>query len=142
MSLRTNRAAGKAGSRRGAVIALVAILLLPLLMLAALAINFAYIELRRTEMYIAADAAARAGGRELTMARSKTAAVTKAKRLAQLNEVGGKPLTLGNGDIEFGVATRANTASRYVFTPGGTNPTSIRVTARRTTGSADGPLDL
>lgn len=142
MSLGTIRSIGKAGARRGAVIALVAILLLPLLMLAALAINFAYIELRRTEMYIAADAAARAGGRELTMARSKPAAVAKAKRLAQLNEVGGKPLTLADGDIEFGVATRASTASRYVFAPSGTNPTSIRVTARRTTASADGPLDL
>ncbi len=139
-SLRRGSAAHSA--RRGAIVPLVAILLVPLLALAALAINSAYVELRRTEMYIAADAAARAGGRELTMARSKAAAVSKAKRLASMNDVGGKSLTLDNADIEFGVATRKNTSSRYIFKANKSNPTSIRVTARRTASSSDGPIDL
>ncbi len=128
--------------RRGAVLPLVAILLVALLALAALAINSAYVELGRTQMYIAADAAARAGGRELTMARSTSAAIAKAKHLASLNDVHGKPLTLADGDIEFGVAQRASQTARYVFKPGGSNPTSLRVTARRTAASKDGAIEL
>lgn len=128
--------------RPGAIVPLVAVMLVALLMLSALAINTAYVELARTEMHIAADAAARAGGRELTIARSLSAASKKAKRLGRLNTVGGKPLTLSGRDIQFGVANRPSANSRYRFKPTRANPTSVKVIARRTSRSKDGPLGL
>lgn len=127
--------------RSGAIVPLVAVLLVAIVMLAALVINMAYVDLSRTELYIAADAAARAGGRELTMARSLSAASQKAKDIAALNTVSGRSLRLSDTDIEFGVADRAG-ASRYTFSPTNVNPTSLKVTARRTDGSLDGPLSL
>ena len=48
------------------LVILIAIMLPVLIVLAAFVINLAQLELNRTEMYIAADAAARAGGRTLT----------------------------------------------------------------------------
>ena len=52
-------------ARRGAVIVLMVLLLPVALLMSAIAINLAYIELARTEMIIATDAATRAGGREI-----------------------------------------------------------------------------
>ena len=49
--------------RRGAVIPMLAILLPVVIILAAFAINIAYLELNRTEMFIASDAVSRATGR-------------------------------------------------------------------------------
>ncbi|QDV71471.1 von Willebrand factor type A domain protein [Rosistilla carotiformis] len=127
--------------RRGSVLVLMSIVLPMMLILAAFAINSASIELRRTEMTIVSDIAARAGSRELTMSKSEEAARRRAKQLAKRNKVGNVPLTLEDSDIEFGTAMRQGTA-RYDFTQGTPHPNSVRIFARRKTGSADGPLSL
>ena len=49
--------------RDGVVVVLFAIVLPVLLLLSAVAINIAYMQLTRTELKIATDASARAGGR-------------------------------------------------------------------------------
>ncbi|QDS91083.1 von Willebrand factor type A domain protein [Rosistilla ulvae] len=141
LSYRISRGKPARLHRRGSVLVLMSIVLPMMLILAAFAINTASIELRRTEMAIASDVAARAGGRELTMSQSEEAARRRAKRVAQLNKVGNVPLTLQDSDIEFGTALRLGTA-RYDFTEGTANPNSVRIFARRNTGSADGPLSL
>jgi Flp pilus assembly protein TadG len=46
-----------AASRRGAVLVLIAILLPVMLLLSAIAINYCYMDLCRTELYTAVDAA-------------------------------------------------------------------------------------
>lgn len=51
--------------RRGVVVPLVAVILPVIMILAAFAVNLSYIELTRTELRIAADAATRAAGRTL-----------------------------------------------------------------------------
>ncbi len=127
--------------RRGAVIVLIALLLPVMVILAAFVINMAYVELKRTEMYIAADAAARAGGRELTVTRSQALARAKAQAIAEQNEVAGDPLTLADGDIVFGTANRTGTG-RYNFTAGGANPGAMQVNARRTASAPDGAIPL
>ncbi|MFN3189563.1 MAG: vWA domain-containing protein [Aureliella sp.] len=127
--------------RRGAVIVLLVLLLPVVLLLAAFAINMAYVELARTEMVIAADAAARAGGRELAVSRSQTQAIAAAKDFASRNEVAGQGLTLSNSDIVFGRSVRSG-AGRYSFSAGGANPNALRVIANRSGGSSDGAVPL
>ncbi len=127
--------------RRGTVIVLVAFLLPVFIILAGFAINTAVIELYRTELFIAADAAARAGGRELTIGQSETAAMDRAQEYAAKNLVAGQPLQLADGDIEFGKSERQGTA-RYTFTPNTTTRNALRVTARRDGQSVDGPVAM
>ncbi|WP_417729986.1 vWA domain-containing protein [Rosistilla oblonga] len=138
-NLQITRAAGL--RRRGSVLVLMSIVLPMMFILAAFAINTASIELRRTELAIVSDVAARAGGRELTMSQSEEAARQRAKQLALRNKVGNMPLTLQDSDIEFGTATRYGTA-RYDFILGTASPNSVRIFARRNGKSADGPLSL
>ncbi|MEZ6090939.1 MAG: VWA domain-containing protein [Pirellulaceae bacterium] len=128
-------------ARTGSVMLLMAIVLPVMFILAAYAINTASLELRRTELYVAADVAARAGGRELSTSQTTAAAIVRAKQIALKNTVGKKPLNLRDSDLEFGVAERTG-LERYNFAAGGANPNALRVTAHRTTGSIDGPLEL
>lgn len=127
--------------RRGAVLVLVVILLPVVLLLSAFAINVAYMELNKTEMYVAADAAARAGGREFATTRNQGAAIVKAKEFANLNEVAGKPLQLANSDLVFGTSVRIG-SGRYNFVAGGLTPNALAVTANRKNGSLDGSIPL
>ncbi len=129
--------------RRGAVIPMLAILLPVVIILAAFAINIAYLELNRTEMFIASDAVSRATGREFMLTNDTTVARAKGRDAASRNSIGGKPLKLSNSDFVFGQSARAGMANRYSFVAGGgSNRNAVEVTARRTTGSIDGPLKL
>ena len=129
-------------ARRGAVLVLLALILPVILVLAAFAINVAYMELNRTELQIATDAAARAGGRDLNVTNTTSAAITRAQQLAQANPVAGKPLTLQSSDLVFGNAVRSSVSSRYAFTAGGSNFNAVQVTGSRTSSSTDGTLKL
>lgn len=127
--------------RKGAVLVLMVIMLPVALLLCAFAVNLAYMELNRTELYSAADAAARASGREFTVTRSKSLATARGKAMAELNDIAGEPMTLANSDFVFGTGSRP-TLNKYSFTPGGRNPNAVEVTARRVAGAPDGPIAL
>ncbi len=129
-------------NRQGAVVPMLAILLPVILVLAAFAINIAYLELNRTEMVIAADAASRATAREFMLSNDKAAARAKGRDAASRNLIGGKPLQLKKGDFVFGQSSRSDVTNRYSFTAGGTYPNAVEVTANRTDSSLDGPLKL
>lgn len=128
--------------RQGAVLVLVAVLLPVMLILSAMAINFAYMDLCSTELYTATDAAARAAGREFGMTRSTTAAITRAKQIASLNQVAGDGLTLSDSDFTFGQSIRSLNAGRYTFDPNSTSKNAVQITAKRSQGAADGPISL
>jgi Flp pilus assembly protein TadG len=134
--LRTPRA------RNGAIIPLFAVMLPVVLILGAFAINIAYLELNRTEMVIASDAASRATGREFALSNDQAGAMAKGRTAASLNTVGGRPLLLADGDFIFGQSARASVSDRYSFTPGGAFPNAVEVTTRRTVGSPSGPVNL
>ena len=108
--------------RTGAVVPLFAIMLPVVLIIAAFAINIAYLQLNRTEMYIAADAASRAASREFATTNNKTRAIAMARTATNRNTVGGSPLLLGSGDIVFGESTRDDVSNRYSFSAGGKFP--------------------
>lgn len=124
------------------MIPLIAFLLPIILMISAFAINLAYMQLVSTELRVATDAAARAGGRRLSLNQDQDAAVVEAKNAAARNVVAGAPLLLNNNDIEFGLSSRANEASRWVFSANANDVNALRVNGLRTAGSASGPVSL
>lgn len=140
--------------RKGAVIPLFAVLLPVLLILSGFAVNLAYMQLIRTELRVATDASARAGGVAFSELQDVDEALSYAQSTAALNTVNGDPLlvdiTDNTGDIDFGVSTRANYDSRYQFQVRNTAmvrsqsalASAIRVRGRRDTGSLSGPVDL
>jgi Ca-activated chloride channel family protein len=145
----------KANERRGAVIPLFGLLLPVLVMVAAFAINVAYMQLTTTELRVATDAAARAGGRAWSEYQSIDDAKEFAVAAAANNIVAGAPLLLemsdGLNEIEFGLSRRAdNGYGRYEFTKkptpdvaaGTTEATSIRITGKRDNGSRSGSVSL
>jgi hypothetical protein len=121
---------------------MLALMLPVVIILAAFAINIAYLELNRTEMHIASDAASRAAGREFMITNDQALARAKGRDAASRNSIGGKPLLLADTDFVFGQSSRSSASSRYSFVAGGSRPNAVEVTARRTTGSLNGPLDM
>jgi Flp pilus assembly protein TadG len=127
--------------RRGAMMVLIAICLPILIILAAFAVNVAWMQLARTELRTATDAAARAGAKELSLQQNVAAARTKAKAAAARNLVAGEPLALADADIRVGKSTQVGTG-RFRFTDGDPTPNAVRVTGNRKSGSLGGPVDL
>lgn len=139
--------------RRGSVLVLLAFLLPVLAILAIFTINSAYMQLTRTELMVATDAAARAGGRGLSEYQDVEQAKEAARITAAQNTVAGSPLrisTAANGDIEFGMATpMENAPAKFGFTPvsaadvvAGETANAVRVAGRRVTGSENGPVNM
>lgn len=119
------------------------VLMLPfILILAAFAINLSYIELARTDMQVATDAAARAAGRELSLTGDQAKAIVAGKDAASRNKVVNNPLVLQDSDFVFGESTRSSITNRYVFDPAGASPNAVRVIGNRTAGSADGAIPM
>ena len=106
--------------RRGVVAVLFSIVLPVLVLLSVIAINIAQMQLTRTELKIATDASARAGGRAWSEFNDLNQAKSYAKQAAALNNVAGSPLSLSTsesaGDIIFGESIREGEA-RYSFNP-------------------------
>jgi Ca-activated chloride channel family protein len=129
-------------TRRGAMLVLVAVCLPLCIIMAAFAINVAWMQLVRTELRTSTDAAARAGAKQLSLSQSTSVALAQAKDLAKRNQVAGQGLLLADSDIEFGSSTQANDLSRFNFIPGAKRPNAVRVTGQRAKGSLAGPVDL
>ena len=106
-------------NRKGVTVVLFAILLPVLLLLAMIAVNIAHMQLTRTELKIATDAAARAGGQAWSEFNDLDQAKDFARQAAELNTVSGKPLILSTeesaGQMVFGESVRDG-ADRFVFT--------------------------
>jgi Ca-activated chloride channel homolog len=121
---------------------LVAICLPLCLIMAAFAVNVAWMQLTRTELRTATDSAARAGAKSLSLFQDQAAAIAGAKAAAKRNEVAGSGLAINDADVEVGISKQSVSTSRFVFTPGGTQLNAVRVTGRRTKGSAAGAVNL
>jgi len=124
------------------MLVLVAILLAIVVILMVFVVNLAWMELSRTQTFIAADAATRAAGRTFSMTGDVGAAKVKANEIAKLNRVAGKPLTLVDSDFQLGSSNRSSGNTRYIFTPGGSNPNAMKVTINRSDASVNGSIPL
>ncbi|HMO84309.1 MAG TPA: VWA domain-containing protein [Lacipirellulaceae bacterium] len=128
--------------RRGAMLPLVALLLPVLLILASFALNLAYMELTRTELRIACDAATRAAGFRLMVTGDPAEARAAAREGTTRNRVAGRTTQLADSDIQFGVSRRGATSQRYAFTVGGAPPNAVRVDARHDANSLTGAVSM
>ncbi|MEO1998459.1 MAG: VWA domain-containing protein [Planctomycetaceae bacterium] len=128
--------------REGTMLVLVATSLPILIIMAAFAVDIAYIQLTRTELRVATDAAARAGGRTLSMQQDQAAARAEAQHAAQLNRVAGQPLLLAVSDIKFGRSERRDESGRWRFRTNKQPINALRIFGRRTSQSQSGPINL
>ena len=127
--------------RKGAVLILCALMMIVLIVTVVMSVDIAVIQLSRTELRSATDAASRAGTEALSRTQDVAAARAAAKAVAQSNKVNGKGLQLTDADIEFGRSDRP-AGGDVVFTQGEEPFNTVRVTGRRTDGSPSGPVPL
>jgi len=129
-------------NRQGAMLVLIAVTLLLIVMMAAFAIDVAWMQLVKTELRTATDAASRAGAKTLSLSQDEAAARASARDAASRNLVAGTPLQMVDAEIEIGQGHQRTRNSRFVFTTGGSLKNAVRVTGNRTAASADGPVNL
>lgn len=106
--------------RRGISIIYTIVILFMLLGVCSLAVDLGRVQLSKTELQRAVDAAARAGAAKIT--NSKMAARNAAKQVADMNKVDGNALDLDNADITYAYYDEA------AKTLDPTNPTPNAVT--------------
>lgn len=111
--------------RRGIALMFVTVLLVVLMALVALAVDIGYVVLTRTQLQVAADAAALAGS--AYTGQSREAVIAAARKFASYHIAAGQPVQILDSDVEFGTWD----AATRVFTPTGILGNAIRVTARR-----------
>ena len=128
-------------NRNGAMLVLVAVVMIILFVASALAIDIAYMHATRAELRTATDAASRAASEALGRLQSTSAATEAAFAVASANTVAGSPLSLAVNDIEFGTHV-VEPDGRFRFVPGGSPLNTVRIVGRRTTGSPSGPIPL
>ena len=144
-------------NREGATLVLLSVLIVALMVLCGAAINIAYMQLNRTELRVATDAAARAAGRAFSEYQDVDEAIFHATSTAALNDIFGQPLIVNAdenaGEIVFGLASRLDSADgtvgagRFGFSERTTSgvrekteiATAVRVFGKRTLDSAGGP---
>lgn len=139
MSQRLTR---RAVPRRGAILVLIAVLMPVFVLMAAFAVDVAWMQLVRTELRTATDSASRAGAKVLSLQQNEAAARTAAIDAASRNLVAGQGLIVDGGSIDFGQSAQANPDDRFVFTGGGTPINAVRVNGNRTSGSSQGSVNL
>ena len=95
-------------SRTGAAHALIAIMLLAFATTVAFSIDFAYMQLVRSELRAATDAAAKAGAEALMRTRNPSAGLQAAVDYAANNKVAGRSLRIRPSDVTLGQASTDN----------------------------------
>ncbi len=141
--------------RRGAVAPLFALLIPIVMLVCGVVVNIAYMQLNKTELRVATDAAARAAGRAFSEYQDADVAIDYAVTTAGMNNVGSKPLQIRPQDsyheIEFGTSRReGNGYGRYSFTPvttqsvrnGTQRATAIRIHGKRDASSLGGTINM
>lgn len=125
-------------NRRGAVLILCAISLVVLLGICALVIDLGIAYVADAELQNAADAAAMAGAGKLRERLDQEATKEEAIAIAAANTVLGDSQIVSYGDVVVG---SWNTTTQQIIPWNETNGAfAVQVTARRTTGSANGPV--
>lgn len=116
-------------SRKGAAHVLIAAMLFTFLVTAAMTIDYAYMQLIRTELRTATDAAAKAGAEALARTQDTEKAKEAAVHYASLNKVGGQPFKISKDDVSLGRVTAQQNGS-WSFTAGATPYNSVRINSK------------
>lgn len=127
---------GGAFHRRGSALVYVTATMVALVAFASLAVDLARVYVVRSELQLAADAAARYGASGL--ATDFSIAEAYAVDAANDNQADGTPVVLNTStDVEFGVWTSANRTFVALSGPARSGANAIRVTVRRTSASGN-----
>ncbi|WP_425397520.1 vWA domain-containing protein [Aeoliella sp.] len=140
ISRHSNVGSSRPGTRRGVVVVLVCFLMIALLACVVFSVDVAYLQLTRTKLRAATDAAARAAGEALSREQNLDASRQAAIDIAQLNYVAGDPLLLDvDEDIIFGHSEQQEGGS-WSFQPDGEPINAVRVFGRRTRDAPSGSV--
>ena len=131
----------KSKQRRGAMLVLICVMIFAFLVTVALSVDIAYMQLVKSELRAASDAAARAAAQTLAKTQDVNAAIARGKAIALEIKVANKGLRLKDSDLVFG-SSRLSSSGRFEFTPGGSHINSVRVNGQRTNGSLSGNVPL
>ena len=115
--------------RRGAAAILMVAMLGVFLVMAAITVDYAYIQLVRTELRAATDASAKAGAEALSRTESSQQAIAAAISCASDNKVAGRSVVITENDIVLGRAVKGGNG-KWNFQPGVTPFNSLRVNAK------------
>ncbi|MEM9826210.1 MAG: VWA domain-containing protein [Planctomycetota bacterium] len=127
--------------RRGAMMVLIAVLMIAFMVAVAFSIDVAVMHLSRAELRAATDAAAKASAAELSRTLDTNAAIRRGQQIAAANTVMGEPLQLVAGDFQFG-RSEEQANGKFAFSAADTPRNSVRVDGRRTAGSPSGAVPL
>ena len=137
-----NRSRCQRPDRRGAILVLIAVLMPVFALMAAFAVDVAWMQLVRTELRTATDSASRAGAKTLSLQQNQGRARAEAIVAASRNQVAGGPLRLAPGDVQFGKSEQLNPNAPFVFNAGLQPINAVHVDGRRNAGSLGGPVPL
>ncbi|OAI54237.1 hypothetical protein AYO47_00555 [Planctomyces sp. SCGC AG-212-M04] len=112
-----------------------------LLAMVMFTVDVASMQLVRTELRAASDAAAKAGAESLLRTQNQGKAVDAAVDFASQNSVGGKSFKIATKDVVVGTSTVQSDGS-WIFVAGGPKPNAVRVNSAMTDGSASGAVSL
>ena len=127
--------------RRGAMLVLILIMMIGFMIAVAFSVDVAHMQLARTELRSATDAAAKAAAIELSITLDPDLAIARGQELAAANTVNGEPLLVASDEFVFG-RSRELTSGKFDFSVGGRPSNSVQVDGRRTAGSLSGPVPL
>lgn len=139
--IRRLRQSQASDTRRGAAHALIAAMLIVFGITVAFSIDFAYMQLVRTELRSATDSAAKAGAENLARTRDPDQAIAAAVQFASLNKVGGRNFQIRPSDVILGQAI-ASLEGRWTFQPGITPYNAVRVQSKVGGAGIFAPVDL
>ena len=127
--------------RRGSAAMLIVFMLFAFVVTAAITVDYAYMQLVRTELRACTDAAAKAGAEALSRTQSSSEAKKEAVRYAALNTVGGRPFQLNQSDVIIGKVA-ASKQGKWEFQENGTPPNAVRINARTGNSAANPAIPL
>jgi Ca-activated chloride channel homolog len=127
--------------RRGSATVLILAMMFVFVVSAAITIDYAYMQLVRTELRSATDAAAKAGAEALSRTQSVSSARSEAIRYAACNTVGGRPFQLNSGDVAIG-RVNASSSGKWEFVLNGAPPNAVRINARTGSGASQPAVPL
>ncbi len=128
-------------SRRGAMLVLLAAMLVMFFVAVAFSVDIAYMHLVRGELRAATDAATKAASETLSRTQDINQAIARGQEIARENLVAGKGLELDRSDFKFGNSKRLKT-DRFDFRVNERPINSVEVQGKRTASSRSGPVGL
>jgi Ca-activated chloride channel family protein len=139
---RKRRTPANAKHRQGAMLVLVVVMIVAFLVTVAFFVDIAYMNLVKSELRTATDAAAKAASEALARTQDRNVAVSRGKAIGLQNNVANRPMQFADGDFLFGRSELSAANGKFVFSSGGTPFNSVRVSGRRTSSSISGSVGL